>query len=200
MSHEGNYLLISRITSPVTLLTTYLVARKPHKIFHSLSFKICLLTSCTNVRFVSLAVETGSANRNKYDHNHTLTWSPVRCMYARPHWQEEQPVARKNGTWTNSSWLRLPYPLQWCHNERDGVSNHQPHDFYSSVYSGADQRKHQSSASLAFVRGIHRWPVNSPLKGSVTWKMFPFDDVILLSLSWSHWNWKCLSMNCPFRY
>ena len=27
---------------------------------------------------------------------------------------------------------------------------------YSSVYSGADQRKHQSSASLAFVRGIHR--------------------------------------------
>ena len=32
----------------------------------------------------------------------------------------------------------------------------------STVYSGADQRKHQSSASLAFVRGIHRWPVNSP--------------------------------------
>ena len=32
---------------------------------------------------------------------------------------------------------------------------------YSSVYSGANQRKHQSSASLAFVRGIHRTPVNS---------------------------------------
>ena len=44
---------------------------------------------------------------------------------------------------------------------------------YSSVYSGADQRKHQSSASLAFVRGIHRWwPVNSPHKGPVTRKMF----------------------------
>ena len=27
---------------------------------------------------------------------------------------------------------------------------------YSTVYSDADQRKHQSSASLAFVRGIHR--------------------------------------------
>ena len=27
---------------------------------------------------------------------------------------------------------------------------------YSTVYSGADQRKHQSSASLAFVWGIHR--------------------------------------------
>ena len=51
---------------------------------------------------------------------------------------------------------------------------------YSSVYSGADQRKHKSSASLAFERGIHRSPVNSPHKEPVTWKIFPFDDVILL--------------------
>ena len=39
---------------------------------------------------------------------------------------------------------------------------------YSTVYSDADQRKHQSSASLAFVRGIHRGPVNSPHKWPVT--------------------------------
>ena len=50
---------------------------------------------------------------------------------------------------------------------------------YSTVYSGADQRKHQSSAPLAFVMGIHRWPVNSPHKGPVTRKMLPFDDVII---------------------
>ena len=50
---------------------------------------------------------------------------------------------------------------------------------YSSIYSDADQRKHQSSASLAFVWGIHRWPVNSPHKWSVTRKMFQFDDVIM---------------------
>ena len=50
---------------------------------------------------------------------------------------------------------------------------------YSTVYSGADQRKLQSSASLAFLRGIHRWPVNSPHKGPVTRKMLPFDDVIM---------------------
>ena len=50
---------------------------------------------------------------------------------------------------------------------------------YSIVHSDADQRKHQSSASLAFVRGIHRGPVNSPHKGPVTRKMFPFDDVIM---------------------
>ena len=41
---------------------------------------------------------------------------------------------------------------------------------YSTIYSGADQRKHQSSASLAFVRGIHRWPVNSPQKVPLTFK------------------------------
>ena len=50
---------------------------------------------------------------------------------------------------------------------------------YSTVYLDADQRKHQSSASLAFVRGIHRGPVNSPHKWTVTRKMFPFDDVIM---------------------
>ena len=50
---------------------------------------------------------------------------------------------------------------------------------YSTVYSDADQRKHQSSESLASVRGIHRGPVNSPHKGPVTRKMFPFDDVIM---------------------
>ena len=53
---------------------------------------------------------------------------------------------------------------------------------YSMVYSDADHRKHQSSASLAFVRGIHRRPVNSPHKWPVTRKMFPFDDVIMHSI------------------
>ena len=47
---------------------------------------------------------------------------------------------------------------------------------YSTVYSGVDQRKHQSSASLAFMWGIHRRPHKWP----VTRKMFPFDDVIMI--------------------
>ena len=50
---------------------------------------------------------------------------------------------------------------------------------YWTVYSGADQRKHQSSASLAFVMGIRRCPVNSPHKGPVTRKMISFHDVII---------------------
>ena len=58
---------------------------------------------------------------------------------------------------------------------------------YSTVYSGADQRKHQSSASLAFVRGIHRWH-----KGSETRKMFPFDNVNMPTIDVYH-NFKVTS-------
>ena len=62
---------------------------------------------------------------------------------------------------------------------------------FSSVYSDANQRKHQSSASLVFVRGIYRGPVNSSHKWPITRKMFPFDDIIIqykpqkgLKLTW----------------
>ena len=75
------------------------------------------------------------------------------------------------------------FTLQWCHNEHDGVSNHQRMDCFSTVCSCADQRKHQSSASLSFVRGIHRLPVNCPHKMPVTRKMFPFDDIIMQAKS-----------------
>ena len=52
---------------------------------------------------------------------------------------------------------------------------------YSTVYLDVDQRKYQSSASLAFV-----WsPVNFPHKGPVTRKMFPFDDVIMTIFYWT---------------
>ena len=51
---------------------------------------------------------------------------------------------------------------------------------YSTVYSGTDKRQHQSSMSLAFVREIHQWQVNSLPKWPVTRKMFPFDDIIMV--------------------
>ena len=50
---------------------------------------------------------------------------------------------------------------------------------YYRLFKAQIQKKHPSSASLAFVMGIHRWPVNSPHKGPVARKMFPFDDVIM---------------------
>ena len=67
---------------------------------------------------------------------------------------------------------------------------------YSTVYSDADQRKHQSSASLAFVRGIHRGPVNSPHKWPVTRKMFSFYDVIMIYYSYvisAPWHFRGLA-------
>ena len=73
-------------------------------------------------------------------------------------------------TWFNT--------LRWRHNDHAGVSNHQPH---GCLLNRLNQRKHQSSASLAFVREIHRGPVNFPHKWPVTRKMFPFDDVIMIS-------------------
>ena len=57
----------------------------------------------------------------------------------------------------------------------------------SAVCLCADQRKYQSSASLAFERGIHRWPVDSPHKGPVTRKIFLFDDVIMSEQFCDEW-------------
>ena len=85
--------------------------------------------------------------------------------------------SRKNATFTTCP--RHTHTLQWRHNGLDGVSNHQPND---CLLNRLDQRKHQSSASLAFVWGIRRWPVNSPHKRPVTRKIFPLDDVIM-------WPW-----------
>ena len=82
--------------------------------------------------------------------------------------------------WGNHIRLVAGKTLQWRHNGRDDVSNHQARDcLLNRLFrhiSGTDQRKHQSSASLAFVRGIHRVPVNSSHKGPVTRKMFPYGN------------------------
>ena len=59
---------------------------------------------------------------------------------------------------------------------------------YSIVYSEADQRKHQNSASLAFVWGIRRGPVNSPHKWPVTRKMFPLWRVCIYHLDNKTWQ------------
>ena len=59
---------------------------------------------------------------------------------------------------------------------------------YSTVYAGADQRKHQSYASMAFVWEFHRSPVNSPHKWPVTRKMLPFDDVTMDHVN--NWKWE----------
>ena len=67
------------------------------------------------------------------------------------------------------------------------------------VGSGTDHWKHQSSASLVFVRGIHRWPVNSPYKRPVTRKIFPFDDVIMF-YDQSNQTMCCDDFQLPFSF
>ena len=54
----------------------------------------------------------------------------------------------------------------------------------STLCSGTDQRKHQSSVALAFVRGIHRWPVDCPRKGQ--WCVF-------FSVWWHHHEYEWLT-------
>ena len=77
----------------------------------------------------------------------------------------------------------LVHTLQWCHNGHDGISNHQPHDCLLNLLFRHRSKEHQSSVSLAFVRGIHQWPVNSPHKGPVTRNMFSLDDIIMIRSS-----------------
>ena len=69
--------------------------------------------------------------------------------------------------------------LQWRHNERDSVSNYLSLDCLLNRLVRRRSKKTSNSASLAFVRGIHQWPVNSPHKGPVTRNIFPFHGVIL---------------------
>ena len=69
--------------------------------------------------------------------------------------------------------------LQWRHNGRDCVSSHQSHHCLLNRLFRRRLKKNQSSASQAFVPGIHRWPVNSPHKWPLARKLFPFDDVIM---------------------
>ena len=76
-------------------------------------------------------------------------------------------------------------PLHWRYNDHDGVSNHQPHGCYSTVYSDADKKKSKLRVTGLCV-GNSPGPVNSPHKGPVTRKMFPFDDVIM--------HWKCFGL------
>ena len=101
---------------------------------------------------------------------------------ARSGWDDGRQII----IWTNDGlvyWRHMcdirSQSLRWRHNGRDSLSNHQPHDCLLNRLFRRRSKKISNSASLAFVWGIHRGPVNSPHKWPVTRKMFPFDDVIM---------------------
>ena len=98
---------------------------------------------------------------------------------------------------TSYEWAsRSVVALQWRHNGHESVSNNQPRDCLLNHLFRRRSKKHQSSASLSFVRGIHRGPVNSPHKWPVTRKMFPFDDVIMCEFNVWHVFHICQCQKC----
>ena len=64
------------------------------------------------------------------------------------------------------------FTLQWCHNGCHDVSNHRRLDCLANRLFRHRSKKTPLAASLAFARGIHRWPVNSPQEGSITRNIF----------------------------
>ena len=85
------------------------------------------------------------------------------------------------------------FVLQWPHNERDDVSNHQPHDCLLNHLFRRRSKKTSKLRVTGLCAEIYRWPVNCSHKGPVTLKMFPFDDVILEDL-FNH-NYHIVSSN-----
>ena len=78
-----------------------------------------------------------------------------------------------------------PITLQWRHNGRGSVLDHQLHDCLLNFLFRRRSKKTSKLRVTGLCVGIHRWPVNSPHKSRVTRKMFPFDDVIV---TWPKFN------------
>ena len=86
--------------------------------------------------------------------------------------------------------------VQWRHNGRDGVSNHQPHDCLLNLLFRHRSTKTSKLRVTGLLWGIHRWLVISPHKWPVTRKMFPFDDVIMYLIQYTkNPNWHNVHRN-----
>ena len=86
--------------------------------------------------------------------------------------------------------------LRWRHNGRDGVSNHLPHDCLLNRLFERRWKKTSKPRVTGLCVGKSPGPVNSPHKWPVTRKLFPFDDVIMLSQKpimsdyWDNISWE----------
>ena len=104
---------------------------------------------------------------------HDCTWCAL-TMLRRPLQKMDWPVVRGCDVSFSSC------SLQWRHNDYDSVSNHQPHGCLLNRLFGRRSKKTSKLRVTGLCAGNSPGPVNSPHKGPVTWKMFPFDDVIML--------------------
>ena len=97
---------------------------------------------------------------------HDANFVTIQWWYHRVSlWRPTVPV---NDDEVGISFLLMP--LQWRHNGRDGVSNHQPHDCLLKLLF----RRRSKKTSKLRVTGLCKWPV--------TRKVFPFDDVIMAAM------------------
>ena len=128
-----------------------------------------------------------SSYRRKTRQNHILFFIPIHFLYQNIHTvTHSTPMGHENLHYSDVAMSMMASQIT-------SVAI-----VYSIVCSGADQRKHQSSTSLAFVREIHRWPVNSPHKGPVMRKMFPFHDIVMYLPHYKWWFIFSRSQNLEF--
>ena len=170
------------------------LCRVRNKIMYVLSWRT--VSVLTRVLFLCLFPSLLRNSRNKHQNNSPVSAETARHSNTCIHYSIHSLHLQSSYSWWSSpasSYVRIQVELtmteEYYRNHYSDVMMSPMASqiigvsiVYSTVCSGADQRKHQSSAPLAFVRGIPQWPVNSPHKGSVTRKMFPFDDVIMKSL------------------
>ena len=84
--------------------------------------------------------------------------------------------------WIWLNYQRISIALRWRHNGCDSVSNHQPRECLLRRLIRRTSKKTSKLRVTGLCVGNSPGPVNSPHKGPVTRKIFPFDDVIM-------WMW-----------
>ena len=129
-----------------------------------------------------------------------VSWSPRTCVCVwisrAPTVRQIETCDREHRSFTNAAFTTTMYHCYYKHYPIYHYHMHISHYndvimstmasqitrltiVYSTVYSRRISKKTSKLRVAGFVRGIHRWPVNSPHKGPVTRKMIPFDDVIM---------------------
>ena len=98
----------------------------------------------------------------------------------------------------NSCWLGglgAARTLQWRHNERNVVSNDQPHDCLLNRLFRRRSKKTLKLRVTGLCEGNSPVTGEFPHEGPVTWKMLPVDDVIMESGHRQQWYWPmCLGI------
>ena len=117
---------------------------------------------------------------------HTCIWVRLRNCGCLVTWFCYHLIAKPGNKTAEVSWPD-PYTLHWRHNERNGVSNHQPHD------CSRNRLFRRRSKKTSKLRVTDLCAGNSPVTRPVTRKMFPFDNVIMTRHEFGH-SWAC---RCP---